>query len=291
MRGVVSARRGLPPIRLPPPGHRCAICEIANARRQTIPQVAAEQPAVPQLAAEQPLLPNGECACGVCINNRQHARDQLVGGRAGDDVSADLCGPFTVPALDGSVYAIVYYSRTTGHIYVEGLRSKAAALVAASLPQLLLNQLLLKAFSVPSAAAARTVVGLAASAAAFRLLVEKTKDTRKQVRSGSFDLLAEILRKGGGFEVIKATMECTRCTMKDMKARDEAVPRPSAFISPSPEAIWDYLRPTFCALAGDLERNGDSRWRLPRGGCGRAPAPRARDRAGLSRRRDGHDEE
>jgi len=77
----------------------------------------------------------------------------------------------------------------------------AAALVAASLPQLLLNQLLLKAFSVPSAAAARTVVGLAASAAAFRLLVEKTKDTRKQVRSGSFDLLAEILRKGGGFEV------------------------------------------------------------------------------------------
>ena len=56
----------------------------------------------------------------------------------------------------------------------------AAALVAASLPQLLLNQLLLKAFSAPSAAAASTVVGLAASAAAFRLLVEKTKDTRKQ---------------------------------------------------------------------------------------------------------------
>ena len=130
---IDRARRGLPPIRLPPPGHRCAICEIANARRQTIPQVAAEQPAVPQLAAEQPLLPNGECACGVCVNNRQRARDQLVGGRAGDDVSADLCGPFTVPALDGSVYAIVYYSRTTGHIYVEGLRSKAAALVAASL--------------------------------------------------------------------------------------------------------------------------------------------------------------
>ena len=92
-----------------------------------------QQPTVPQLAAEQPLLPNGECACGVCVNNRQRARDQLVGGRAGDDVSADLCGPFTVPALDGSVYAIVYYSRTTGHIYVEGLRSKASALVAASL--------------------------------------------------------------------------------------------------------------------------------------------------------------
>ena len=27
---IDRARQGLPPIRLPPPGHRCAICEIAN---------------------------------------------------------------------------------------------------------------------------------------------------------------------------------------------------------------------------------------------------------------------
>ena len=74
----------------------------------------------------------------------------------------------------------------------------AAALVAASLPQLLHNLLLLKAFSVPSAAAASTVVGLAPSAAAFRLLVERTKDPAKQVRTGSFDLLAEIMRREGG---------------------------------------------------------------------------------------------
>ena len=106
---------------------------MANARRQTIPQVAAEQRAVPQVAAEQPLLLSGECVCGVRVNNRQRARDQLVGGRAGDDISADLCGPFTIPALDGSVYVIVYHSRTTGHIHVEGLLSKSAVLAAATL--------------------------------------------------------------------------------------------------------------------------------------------------------------
>ena len=127
---IDHTRQGLPPIQLPPPSHRCAICKIANAQWQTIPQVAAEQPAVLQLAAKQPLLPNGECACGVCINNKQHVHDQLVGSCAGDDISTDLCGPFTVPALNSPVYVIVYYSRTTRHIYVEGLRSKAATLVA-----------------------------------------------------------------------------------------------------------------------------------------------------------------
>ena len=130
---VDRMHQGLPPIHLPPPSHQCAICKIPNAQRQTILQVAAEQQAVPQVAAEQPLLSSGECTCGVCINNRQRMCDQLVGGRAGDDVSTDLCGLFTAPALDGSVYAMVYYSRTTSHIHVEGLCSKSAVLVAALL--------------------------------------------------------------------------------------------------------------------------------------------------------------
>ena len=103
---IDRARRGLLPIRLPLPSHQCAICEITNAWWQTILQVAAEEPAVPQVAAEQLLLPNSECACSVCVNNRQCVHDQLVGGCAGDDISADLCGQFTIPALNGSVYAI-----------------------------------------------------------------------------------------------------------------------------------------------------------------------------------------
>ena len=102
-------------------------------RHRLLLQVAAEQQAVPWVAAEQPLLSSGECACSVCVNNRQCAHDQLIGSHTGDDISTDLCGLFTVPALNGLVYAIVYYSHTTGHIHVEGLRSKSAVLVAALL--------------------------------------------------------------------------------------------------------------------------------------------------------------
>ncbi len=69
----------------------------------------------------------------------------------------------------------------------------AAGLVAAVLPQLLSNAVLLKAFATPSAAAASTVVGLAPSAAAFKVLVEKTKDKAKQVRTASFELLGLVI--------------------------------------------------------------------------------------------------
>ena len=96
--------------------------------------MAAECLAILQVAAEQPLLLSSECACSMCVNNnKQCACGQLVGGCAGDNVSTDLCRLFTVPALDSSVYAIVYYSHTTSHIYVKGLCSKAAVLVAVSL--------------------------------------------------------------------------------------------------------------------------------------------------------------
>ena len=104
---IDCACQGMPPIRLPLLSHRCAICEIANAQQQTILQVAAERQAMLQVAAEQPLLLSGECACSVCVNNRQCAHDQLIGSHTGDDISTDLCGLFTAPALDGSVLPLV----------------------------------------------------------------------------------------------------------------------------------------------------------------------------------------
>ena len=104
---VDHVHQGLLPIHLPSPSHQCAICEITNAQQQTILQVAAEWQAVPQVAAEQPLLLSTECTCSVCVNNRQRAHNQLVSGCAGNDISTDLCGLFTAPALDGSVLPLV----------------------------------------------------------------------------------------------------------------------------------------------------------------------------------------
>lgn len=67
--------------------------------------------------------------------------------------------------------------------------AKLAALVAHVLPQLLYNLCLLKAFSNVSASTATLTLGLSPSIAAFKVLIESSKDARKQVRSGSLELL------------------------------------------------------------------------------------------------------
>ena len=70
-----------------------------------------------------------------------------------------------------------------------------APLVSHVLPQLLLNLALLKVVAAPSAATAKAVLGAggAPSIGAFKVLLEHAKDTRKQVRQGSFELLGVLL--------------------------------------------------------------------------------------------------
>ena len=72
-------------------------------------------------------------------------------------------------------------------------RAALAPLVTAVLPQLLQNLALLKAFSTASATAATVLVGLAPSNAALRVLVEQSKDPKKQVRQGSLELIGVLL--------------------------------------------------------------------------------------------------
>ena len=67
--------------------------------------------------------------------------------------------------------------------------ARLAALVAHVLPQLLYNFCLLKTFSNVSASTATLALGLSPSIAAFKVLVELSRDARKQVRSGSLELL------------------------------------------------------------------------------------------------------
>ena len=57
-----------------------------------------------------------------------------------------------------------------------------APLVSAVLPQLLYNFSLLKVFHDVSATAATVVLGLAPSGGALRVLVEHSRDEKKQVR-------------------------------------------------------------------------------------------------------------
>ena len=78
--------------------------------------------------------------------------------------------------------------------------AKLAALVAHVLPQLLYNLCLLKAFSNVSASTATLTLGLSPSIAAFKVLVEESKDKRKQVRSGALELLG-FLFANGAFDI------------------------------------------------------------------------------------------
>jgi len=64
-----------------------------------------------------------------------------------------------------------------------------APVAAHVLPQLLNNLALLKVFATPSAAAGRTLLSHAPSTAALRVLVEHSKDSRRQVRLGCMELI------------------------------------------------------------------------------------------------------
>jgi len=73
------------------------------------------------------------------------------------------------------------------------LGRQLAPLVAAILPQLLHNLSLLKVFRDVSATTATVLLGLAPSGAALRVLVDASKDPKRQVRCGSLELLSLLL--------------------------------------------------------------------------------------------------
>ena len=82
----------------------------------------------------------------------------------------------------------------------EVLRALAAAqgasmapLVAAVLPQLLSNRGLVRVFANASATAAAAALELAPSTAALKAAIECSKDSRKQVRQGSYELVGLLL--------------------------------------------------------------------------------------------------
>ena len=72
----------------------------------------------------------------------------------------------------------------------------SSTLVPTVLPRLLSNLALLKVFASASISAASVLVGLAPSTATLKVLIIHTKASQKQVRAGSFELLAILLNSG-----------------------------------------------------------------------------------------------
>lgn len=78
-----------------------------------------------------------------------------------------------------------------------------APLVSHVLPQLLQNLCLLKVFASPSLATAIAILGDggAPSLGAFKALLERTKDPRKQIRKGAFELLGVLVSNRSAFAI------------------------------------------------------------------------------------------
>ena len=118
---LINATRaldGLPPLRAPPPGHRCAVCEISNARTKNI-----KRSAMPP----QPIGKDGQCDCSVCAHNSRHL-PALGALEDGDEVSGDLGGPIDTPTLDGSKYFVVWSARRSRHIIPDSMKQKSGVL-------------------------------------------------------------------------------------------------------------------------------------------------------------------
>ena len=104
-----------PRLRMPPPGHRCAICEIANARRKNVSRAAGPK---------QPLESDGTtCACGVCRHNR--SLPAVGQHEPGYELSLDLGGPMRAPSLDGAVYFAAFNARKSRLIAVDSMKRKS----------------------------------------------------------------------------------------------------------------------------------------------------------------------
>ena len=91
--------QGLPALRKPPAGWRCAICELSNARVKDISK-GHKRPE-----------PAHRCTCSVC----QLSSKARPPEKPGESISMDLFGPSRAPSVDGSVYGCVNFLIVNPH--------------------------------------------------------------------------------------------------------------------------------------------------------------------------------
>ena len=83
---------GLPPLRKPHPGYKCAICAISNSRVNPIPGRGKK---ITNFLARK------NCDCAVCRTNALQEPEILAALDVGEAISFDLLGPTRSRAFDG----------------------------------------------------------------------------------------------------------------------------------------------------------------------------------------------